>query len=806
MSTYTFTVYPGSWRENSDQSAPLSARVMAVAPISDAEMVFATGVYTITMTSGGVSFDLWSRAGFAASDTPESLDPLVRYLDVPRGGTGTAKWDGTATDVFYIFAQSRPYDVVTITLQTTTPRPPTTPPTGGGTATPTVRDDSSVVFVNPVGKSTVAGASVVTAVSTQGTWAITPPKDIRNGKFSLEEKSARPIEGALTPTVTATFDPGIKSIQGSVGDVLAEIIWYNGDTELGKVAGTPLPCLNGGWVNSPSYDLISSYISGHQSETTSGLSPNLPSTTPGMQKVSFGNSLFGSPDFDIAGHTFTAISAKDASSNAAGRVMSVSLRDASGVKMTSTTFGTAIRNTQWRYRIAISSGKPWNSGTTENVVVLAQPWQADYLRAWESPEFTVPANAWVKVMIDVQCLSSVRARYVSIDVSSPVSVTLRTRAAGAASALGTTSQLIVTGKSPSTATAYAVKLTYTLGASDPKTSYDFITVTFPRPRVSVRWNAPDPFFHVDVDQNYIGVVAVVGERFINGDVIVAVDRMRTKNDSSPIPIFRGEYVVKGSKFYFLDTTVPFNEEFLYQATVRSSDGSHKKMYFTAAVRYPNSLTYPRESMCVPLFISDPLVPGLGLWTGLLSIDPLTHPGRRELVDVIGRHLPVSLSDVRGTPRTVMHLMTRTLAERQHLIQTLLSGRVLYIRNPNPQYPENNWFISVGEVTENRIIPDHARPERKFDVEIALVSKPVGLLSAAYGRSYRTLRDFEPDGSTTLSPKTYTRVRELYPTSYLAIILAEPGSFVDVNNRPEHVYGAGMYPTRQAASTSWSLVQ
>ena len=147
-----------------------------------------------------------------------------------------------------------------------------------------------------------------------------------------------------------------------------------------------------------------------------------------------------------------------------------------------------------------------------------------------------------------------------------------------------------------------------------------------------------------------------------------------------------------------------------------------------------------HTLCEPVFISDPIIPMYSEWLGLLNIGALAWDPRRELLDVLGRHPPVALSQYRATPHAEFRFLTSTLDERMQFITIINTGRILLLRNPDPKYPENNWYVSVGTVSEERIDPDHRNPVRRWLVDMQVVDRPSGLLTALTGQSWQVVRE------------------------------------------------------------------
>jgi hypothetical protein len=149
-------------------------------------------------------------------------------------------------------------------------------------------------------------------------------------------------------------------------------------------------------------------------------------------------------------------------------------------------------------------------------------------------------------------------------------------------------------------------------------------------------------------------------------------------------------------------------------------------------------------ICEPVFISDPIIPSYSEWLGLLSIGPIAWAPRRELMDILGRHAPIAMSQYRATPSTEFTFITNTLAERLQFITIINAGRILLLRNPDPQYPENMWYISIGDVSEERIAQDHRIPIRRWVVSAQVVDRPSGLLTAITGQSWQNVNDTYTD--------------------------------------------------------------
>lgn len=280
----------------------------------------------------------------------------------------------------------------------------------------------------------------------------------------------------------------------------------------------------------------------------------------------------------------------------------------------------------------------------------------------------------------------------------------------------------------------------------------------------------------------------------------------TRTDNSTRETINVQYAypvpIQDGTFGIMDIDAPLDTSFYYTVTLNTNDPTDPvKIMIASPCSIDSSLFAPEYSGCSAALISDPLVPSYAQWFGLTSIDALSWPGRRELFEIISRAFPVAQADIRLTARTTIRGITRSLTERTKWLQIMSTGRVLRLRIPDPQYPESNWYISVGALTENRLFPDHRRPERRWELEVAVVERPVGTVNNwDYTRTYATLRDFEDDGVTPINPKTYQHVKEKY-TDYLAVLYGKTYSADNAGLPDGLVYGDGRWPTVQAVETS-----
>lgn len=147
---------------------------------------------------------------------------------------------------------------------------------------------------------------------------------------------------------------------------------------------------------------------------------------------------------------------------------------------------------------------------------------------------------------------------------------------------------------------------------------------------------------------------------------------------------------------------------------------------TCQIDWPQTETIP----CEPVLVSDPVTSALGMWVGLLGISDLDHDVVSSDAKILGRADPVATSQSRQWETGSIRLMTTSMSDRNELLSIVRSGRIILLRNPDPDYPENNWYLSCKRMTELRLSPDHRFPHRAWDVPFTRVARPVGMIEAS----------------------------------------------------------------------------
>lgn len=208
----------------------------------------------------------------------------------------------------------------------------------------------------------------------------------------------------------------------------------------------------------------------------------------------------------------------------------------------------------------------------------------------------------------------------------------------------------------------------------------------------------------------------------------------------------GEHLQTHNTLYWFDgdTALPSNtEDMLFPDGSWSAVTNDASVAWTGVVGNSVSALYAPSSMSTtsvtwltlpedvrvpsePVLLSDPLDMNLWCWVGLLQVGDLTHPARQAVFQIINRPDPVANSQVRTWETGELQVITHTLQERARFLSIVSSGRVLILRNPHTEYPENNWYLAIGDITESRLIPNHRKYERAWTLPFVRVKQPVSI--------------------------------------------------------------------------------
>lgn len=85
---------------------------------------------------------------------------------------------------------------------------------------------------------------------------------------------------------------------------------------------------------------------------------------------------------------------------------------------------------------------------------------------------------------------------------------------------------------------------------------------------------------------------------------------------------------------------------------------------------------------------------------VLNPSPITRPARNGVFDIVGRSYPVAVTDVRGSRRVTVRVVTRTTQERTDMDLLLMSGDPVYYQTPL-NHPLPTMYAVIDDTTESR---------------------------------------------------------------------------------------------------------
>ena len=102
-----------------------------------------------------------------------------------------------------------------------------------------------------------------------------------------------------------------------------------------------------------------------------------------------------------------------------------------------------------------------------------------------------------------------------------------------------------------------------------------------------------------------------------------------------------------------------------------------------------------------------------------------RPVSRGVFPVLGRRAPVTILDVRHYASTVVTVLTETDADAARFVTLIEGADVLFIQDPLT----DEWYWSIGDVTENRLVSDLTQLARSWVVPLTRVDRPTPPINA-----------------------------------------------------------------------------
>ena len=112
---------------------------------------------------------------------------------------------------------------------------------------------------------------------------------------------------------------------------------------------------------------------------------------------------------------------------------------------------------------------------------------------------------------------------------------------------------------------------------------------------------------------------------------------------------------------------------------------------------------------------------------VVDFSDVERPARGGTFDVIGRSLPVAITDVRGSRRYTLDVLTETLDESTDFDLAMASGDVILVHTPADS-PVPGIYAQIGDVTQTRF--GRVGPRRVFSLPLTEVAAPTADVAGA----------------------------------------------------------------------------
>lgn len=166
---------------------------------------------------------------------------------------------------------------------------------------------------------------------------------------------------------------------------------------------------------------------------------------------------------------------------------------------------------------------------------------------------------------------------------------------------------------------------------------------------------------------------------------------------------------------------------------------------------------PANSVRVDLcFDPNPLcTPSEGVF--FQSLDTETMPANSASFNVNNQAEPIIVSKSRSSDTSTLTLVSRTFPDRDRLRTLLTPGTPLLWQVPD-EYGSPDRYMSVGNATISRVLPDHRIPVRVFGLPFVVTKAPGGPSGGALGARWQdTCNQFASWGAVNSAGKTWTNV-------------------------------------------------
>lgn len=215
-------------------------------------------------------------------------------------------------------------------------------------------------------------------------------------------------------------------------------------------------------------------------------------------------------------------------------------------------------------------------------------------------------------------------------------------------------------------------------------------------------------------------VQLVGTTFGATVTYAIVDRYDTATLTNPDTVRGGaHYEVTAGETLRLDD-YEFTPGVLNTYRLRAFNASDVEVpsYSYTQTVTPDLDTIWLKSITRP-FLNRPIV--------VTEFSEVALPGRGATFQVIGRRSEVAVTEVRGSRRYALQVMTSTLAEADDLELALSFGDVALIHVPDGCVVPRSMYAAIGDVSIGRAGGKHDTHARYFDLALTEVAAPAAEL-------------------------------------------------------------------------------
>lgn len=127
-----------------------------------------------------------------------------------------------------------------------------------------------------------------------------------------------------------------------------------------------------------------------------------------------------------------------------------------------------------------------------------------------------------------------------------------------------------------------------------------------------------------------------------------------------------------------------------------------------------------------VWLKNPSRPSLNTPLTVTDWSDITRPARTGVIDVIGRTMPVAVTDVQGSRRMTLTITTTNLADAADMDKRLATGEPVFLQAPNASCPIPTMYAVIGVTAQSRNSKRTTR--RYFDLPLIEVAAPASVVA------------------------------------------------------------------------------